>query len=306
MELFQDLFSLLIFPGGLAVVVVGLVYSWIHRKALARLQNRVGPRWFQPLADIVKLLAKEEVVPHGAPQPVFSLLPILALAGALTAALYVPVMGVAAAHSFTGDLIVSIYMLSLLTLSMGLAGSITTSRFSLVGATRALTQLFAYEAPFMLALFGPAVVAGSWQISEVAAYAGASPWFLLLQPIGFIVAMIGLMGKLELPPFDAPEAETEIVAGPLTEYSGRGLALFHLARHVELIVGLSLIAAFYLGGISSVGAFFLKTMSLLVVLVLLQALMTRLRIDQTVGLWWRYGTLLVLLQWMVLIVVRTV
>ncbi|MFW6183754.1 MAG: complex I subunit 1 family protein, partial [Chloroflexota bacterium] len=274
MELFRDLFSILLFPGGLAVLVAGLAYSWIHRKALARLQSRVGPRWFQPLADVVKLLAKEEVVPHGAPQPLFSLLPVLALAGALTAALYVPVMGVPAAHSFAGDLIVSIYLLSLLTLSVGLAGSITASRFSLVGATRALTQLFAYEAPFMLALFGPAVVAGSWEISEIAAYAAANPWFLLLQPIGFIVAMVGLMGKLELPPFDAPEAETEIVAGPLTEYSGRGLALFHLARYIELLVGLSLIAAFYLGGVDSAIAFFLKTLSLLAVLILLQTLMT--------------------------------
>ena len=135
-----------------------------------------------------------------------------------------------------------------MTLCMGLAGANTIDRFSLVGATRALTQLFSYEAPFLLALLGPAIVAGTWQISEVNSCAGSHWWIVLTQPIGFLVALVGLMGKLELPPFDSPEAETEIVAGPMTEYSGRGWALFRIGRDVELFVGLTLIAAFYLGG----------------------------------------------------------
>ena len=79
--------------------------------------------------------------------------------------------------------------------------------------------MFAYEAPFLLALLGPALAAGSWQISTISSYA-TTHWMILTQPIGFVVALIGLMGKLELPPFDAPEAETEIVSGALTEYSG--------------------------------------------------------------------------------------
>ena len=116
--------------------------------------------------------------------------------------------------------------------------------------------------------------------------------------------MIGLMGKLELPPFDAPEAETEIVAGALTEYSGRGLALFHLGRSIELVLGLTLVAAFYLGGVGNPLWFVLKTGGLLLVLAALQTVLTRLRIDQTVGLWWRYGSLLVLAQWAILYAVR--
>lgn len=304
MEVVSDLIKLLIFPGGLFVLFLGLAYSWLERKGIARLQNRVGPRWFQPLADAIKLLAKEEVVPDGVTPFFFVALPILALGGALTAALYVPMAGLAPSHSFAGDLIVTVYLLGLLTLTMGLAGANTRSRFSLLAATRAFTQLFAYEAPFLLALLGPAIVAGSWQISEVLAYGAEHAWFLFLQPLGFGVAIIGLMGKLEMPPFDAPEAETEIVAGPLTEYSGRGLALFHLAKKVELVVGLTLVAAFYLGGIASPMAFLGKTVALLLVMTGLQALLTRLRIDQTVGLWWRYGALLVLVQWMLLIVAR--
>jgi NADH-quinone oxidoreductase subunit H len=306
MSVLRDILTLTLFPAGLALILAGLAYTWADRKLVARLQNRIGPRWFQPLADMVKLLAKEEVVPDGVTPFFFFLLPLLGLAGALTAALYIPVWGLAPAFGFPGDLIVTIYLLSLLTLCMGLAGANTRNRFSLVGATRALTQLFAYEAPFMLALLGPAIVAGSWQIAVVIGYAETNTWFLLTQPLGFIVALIGLMGKLELPPFDAPEAETEIVAGPLTEYSGRGLAIFHLGRAVELILGLTLVAAFYLGGLSNPLLFVLKTLALLVVLAGLQTLMTRLRIDQTVGLWWRYGALFVLVQWLLLILVRMV
>jgi len=190
---------------------------------------------------------------------------------------------------------VTVYLLSLLTLCMGLAGANTINRFALVGATRTLTQLFSYEAPFMLALLAPAFVAQTWQISAINAYA-STHWLIVTQPIGFVVALIGLMGKLELPPFDAPEAETEIVAGAMTEYSGRGLALFRLGKGVEMVVGLTLVAAFYLGGIGGPLDFLLKTGALLLVIVVIQALMTRLRIEQTVGLWWRWGALLVLAQ----------
>jgi len=171
----------------------------------------------------------------------------------------------------------------------------------LIGATRTLTQLFSYEAPFLVALLGPAIAAGSWQISEINAYS-QTHWMVFTQPIGFIVVLIGLLGKLELPPFDSPEAETEIVAGAMTEYSGRGLALFRLGRNVELMIGLTLVASFYLGGLGNPLEFVLKTLVLLLGMSFLQSLMARLRIDQTVGLWWRYGALLVLAQWLVLIV----
>jgi NADH-quinone oxidoreductase subunit H len=301
METVTSLVAIMFFPSGLFLLLSGLAYEWVDRKLLAQFQNRIGPRWFQPLADVIKLLAKEEIVPEGVDARLFIGLPIVALAGGLTAALYVPIFGLSPAFSFPGDLIVTLYLLSLYTLCMGLAGSNTLDRFSLVGATRTLTQLFSYEAPFLLAMLGPALVAGSWQIGEITGYA-SERWLLLTQPLGFVVAIIGLMGKLELPPFDAPEAETEIVAGALTEYSGRGLALFHLGRGVEMVVGLTLIAAFYLGGLANPLDFLIKTLILLLAVVGLQALFTRLRIDQTVGLWWRYGALLVLVQWLILIV----
>jgi len=301
MNVLTDLFTLLIFPGGFTLIVAALAFEWANRKLVARLQNRIGPRWFQPTADFIKLLAKEEVLTEQVVAGLFYTLPIVALAGVLTSALSVPLFGAPAPYSYSGDLIVTLYLVGLPTLCLGLAGSNTLGRFSLVGATRALTQFFSYEAPFMLAMLGPALVAQSWQISEIAAYSQGR-WLILAQPIGFFVAMIGLLGKLELPPFDAPEAETEIVAGALTEYSGRGLALFHLAKDAELIIGLGLIATLYLGGVSVWWVFLLKVLALLLVLAGIETLVTRLRIEQTVGLWWRYVSMLVLVQWVVTIV----
>jgi NADH-quinone oxidoreductase subunit H len=296
--------ALLIFPGGLFVIVAGLAYEYVDRKLVARFQNRVGPRWFQPLADFVKLLVKEEIVPEGVNKGLFNGLPLAALAGALTAALYVPMAGLAPSWGFRGDLVATVYLLMMMTLCIGLAGANTQDRFSLVGAVRALTQLFSYEAPFLLALLGPAIAAGTWRISEVNTYASGHLWMIVTQPLGFLVALIGLMGKLELPPFDAPEAETEIVSGALTEYSGRGLAFFRLGRDIELLIGLTLISAFYLGGLGNPLHFLLKTLALLAVTAGLQSLFARLRIDQTVGLWWKIGALLALVQLLVLIVLK--
>ncbi len=300
MNTLENIVTFLFFPSGLFILLCGLAYEWVDRKLVARLQNRIGPRWFQPLADVVKLLSKEEVVPTGVNTLLFSLLPIAALAGPLTAVLYVPMAGLAPAYSFSGDLIVTLYLLSLLTMCMGLAGANTANRFSVIGATRTLTQVFSYEAPFLLALLCPALIAGSWQISQITAYTNGR-WLFLTHPLAFLVAIIGLMGKLELPPFDAPEAETEIVAGALTEYSGRGLALFRLGKGVELVVGLVLIAAFYLGGVSNPLSFLLKTIALLLVLSGIQTLLTRFRIDQVVR-WWRYGALLVLVQIIIMVI----
>jgi NADH-quinone oxidoreductase subunit H len=304
MNVLSPIFSLLVFPAGLTLVLVGMFYEWVDRKLVARFQNRVGPRWFQPLADIIKLFAKEQITPNAANSFLFFGLPIIAAAGALTAALYVPLIGLPPVRSFPGDLIVTIYLLSLLTLCMGLAGWNSSSRFSLLGATRALTQLFAYEAPFLLALLGPALAAGSWQISLINEYA-RDHWMAISQPVGFLVALIGLMGKLELPPFDAPEAETEIVAGALTEYSGRGLAIFKIGKSIELIVGITLVSAFYLGGLHGILPFLLKTLAVLFLMTLLQALLTRLRIDQTVGMWWRFGSIVVLAQLLLTILLKS-
>lgn len=295
--------ALLIFPSGLFLLANSVAYDWAERKFVARMQNRLGPRWFQSFADILKLLTKERLVPEKANAGWLEALPILALASVMTAALYVPLAGFAPSLSFPGDLIVTLYLLSLLSLCLAIAGMITGNNYATIGTVRLLTQLLAYEAPFMLALLGPAMMAESWQTSEIVMRNGPA-WMMFAQPIGFLVALLSLMGKIEMPPFDAPEAETEIVAGALTEYGGRGLAFFFLAKKVALIVSLTLIAALYMGGLSSPVDYVLKTLSLLFVVAFLHSLLTRLKIDQTAGLWWRYGILLILAQWFVMIIGR--
>jgi NADH-quinone oxidoreductase subunit H len=300
MNVLQPIIAILFFPTGLFVIFTGLMYLWVDRKLVAQFQNRVGPRWFQSIADVIKLFAKEEIIPDKVNARLFIGLPIFALAAALTAALYVPLAGLPPTASYPGDLITTVYLLSVVTMCLALAGSNSISQFSLIGAVRTLTQLFSYEAPFLLALLGPAMAAGTWQIDQINAYA-THHWVILTQPIGFVIALVGLMGKLELPPFDAPEAETEIVSGALTEYSGRGFALFQIAKAVELIVGLTLIAALYLGGIGNPIEFLAKTLVIMLVLAGAQSVFTRFRIEQTAR-WWRYAALLVLAQWLVLIV----
>jgi len=306
MNIVEALFKIIVFPGGLFLLLISTVYEYADRKLVARYQNRIGPRFFQPIADMVKLLAKEEIIPHGVQPGLFLGLPIFALAAILTSSLYTPMAGLEPVFSFRGDLIVVFYLLSMMTLCLGLAGANTPDRFSIIGATRTLTQLFSYEAPFLLALLGPAIVAGTWQVNQINAYAGSNTWLIVTQPIGFLVAMIGLMGKLELPPFDAPEAETEIVSGALTEYSGRGYAIFRIGKDIELVIGLTLVSVFYLGGLTNPLEFLIKTFALLLVIAGLQSLFARLRIDQTVGLWWRIGALLALLQLLVTILVRII
>ncbi|HOG61798.1 MAG TPA: NADH-quinone oxidoreductase subunit H, partial [Flexilinea sp.] len=272
--------------------MAALLYEWADRKLVARFQNRVGPRVFQPVADMFKLLVKEEVIPKSVNRSLFIVLPIISFACVMTASLYVPMFGVEAPIGLHGDLIITMYLLSVMTMCLGMAGANSMNRFAVVGATRTFTQLFAYEAPFMLALLMPAISAQSWNINVISEYASAHTWMIATIPIGFIISVIGLMGKLELAPFDAPEAESEIVSGALSEYSGRGLALFRIAKDVEFVIGISLIVTFYLGGFGNLLSFLLRSLGLLVIIALLQSSMTRLRIDQTVGFWWQAGAIL--------------
>jgi NADH-quinone oxidoreductase subunit H len=291
----QALIAVLFFPSGLALLAVGLAYSWANRKLLARYQSRLGPPWYQPFADTVKLLNKEDMPLEGTNPLLFHLLPMLALAGGLTAALYLPMFGLGSAFSFAGDFIVVLYLLSLSSFALGLIGLLVTSRVSAIGSSRVMTQLFAYEAPYLLALLCAAFNLRTWQLSELNQ---AQQWGVLTQPLGFLVLLMSMMGKLELPPFDAPEAETEIVGGALTEYTGRSLALFKMAKAISFVLSLILAAMLYLGGLNNPLDFLLKTLILLVAITSFEALFTRLRIDQSLKLWWRYALFAALLQWL--------
>jgi NADH-quinone oxidoreductase subunit H len=285
---FLALFRLLVFPGFAFLVACGLGFQWLDRRVSARLQGRFGPPWFQPLADLVKLLAKEDTLPVGADEVACTVLPIASLAAVLSAASYIPLAGTDV-RSFEGDLIVVVFLLSIPTLAYFLAGWFSLSIYSVVGGNRSLLQYFAYEVPFLMALGGTAVLNGSWSVTQISVR--QTTWGLLLQPLGFLVAVVALIGKLKRPPFDIPKAKTEISAGPLTEFSGRKLALWYLTRDIEAVVGVFLLVALFMGSsgasLSAALAFGAKALTLLLVLAVASVLYARLRIDQLVNLGWQ-------------------
>ena len=297
-----SLFNLLIFPGFLFLALLGLAMEFADRKIYARLQNRIGPPWFQPFADFIKLCAKEDIIPEEADPVMFRLMPVFALASVVTAFFYIPLWGTQALFSFNGDLIVVIYLLTIPTLTFFLAGWHSTSLFSMIGATRTLTQLFAYEVPLFMAILAPALLAGTWSLSEMAVFYDRHPAYAAFNIIGLLVALIALQGKLERVPFDIPEAETEIVGGTFTEYGGRFLALFRMAIDIEAVVGAALIAAVFLPFGFGLGAgwgfalFLVKVLLVIALLALLRTVLARLRIEQMVIFCWRIVAPAALLQ----------
>lgn len=293
MDALIPLAQIAIFPGFLFLAVYGLWLQWVDRKLTAVMQNRVGPPWIQPAADFIKLLAKEVIVPDAADSPIFRAIPFVAMASVMTAIVSIPVTG-SALFSFQGDLIAVVYLLTIPTVTFFLAGWSSTSPYATVGSMRVLTQLFAYEVPLMLALIGPAILAGTWNITEIADFFSAHPSLIPAQLLGFLAALIALQGKLERLPFDIPHAKNEIVGGQFTEYSGRLFAFFLLAVDMELVVGAALLNAVFLGGalgltgLGAVVVFLAKTLFITFLLALLKVLMARIRIEQMINFCWKY------------------
>ncbi len=299
------LFALLIFPGLGFLLVCALGFQWIDRRVTARLQGRVGPPWFQPLADLIKLLGKEDLLPTGANELACAVLPIVSLAAVLTAGLYMPIGG-RVVSAFEGDLSVVLFLLSIPALAYFLAGWLSVSVYSVIGGTRSLLQYFAYEVPFLMAVSGPAILGGSWSIARIVEVQSQTVWMGLVQPLGFLLAMVGLIGKLKRPPFDIPKAKSEISAGPMTEFSGRKLALWHLTLQMKTVVGINLVVNLFLGG-DSAGAvpaalsFGAKALSLLLALSVVSVLYARFRIDQLARIGWRVLVPLAMVQLLVTI-----
>ncbi|MFA5143082.1 MAG: complex I subunit 1 family protein [Candidatus Omnitrophota bacterium] len=289
----MSIFYILVFPGFLFLSAFGLAAQFVDRKLCARLQNRVGPPWFQPLADFIKLSAKEDIIPEEANPSMFKLMPVLAITAAITAIFYIPLWSVNPIYAFSGDLIVVLYLLTIPTLTFFLGGWYSTSLYSRIGAVRALTQLFAYEVPLLMSILAPALLADTWSLSEMSLFYSVHPFFWLFNILGFAISMIALLGKLEKVPFDIPEAETEIVAGTFTEYSGRLLALFRLGIDIEAIVGAALLSAVYLpfglglGPAAGFLLFVLKVLAIVCTLSILRTIFARLRIDQMICFCWK-------------------
>ena len=306
MAVLGKLFSVLIYPGALFLLVASLLLTWVDRKLVALGHGRVGPPWFQPLADLVKLLAKEDIAPRGVDPWASALLPMFSMACTLTASLLIPV-GNHVVQSFEGDLIVALFLLSMPSLAYFLAGWITPSVYSVLGGNRSLLQYFSYEVPLLLGMAAPAVYSQSWRVMALMDAQRGYHWHLFVLPAGFAIATLGLIAKLERVPFDIPHAKTEVGAGPLTEYSGRKLALWRLTVSLQTLVGINLLTAIYLGGADRMwahwgfGIYVTKVLVFMLGLAFVQLLYARLRIDQMAKIGWQTLVPLGLLQMLVTI-----
>jgi NADH-quinone oxidoreductase subunit H len=304
-----EIAEILVFPGLVFLCALAFFYEWIDRKFFARIQNRCGPLFagpagiMQPVADFLKLLSKEDIVPMACEKLIFEATPIVYFALPLTALFLIPISSQTGLVSFEGDLIFMMFLFTIMVVTIFLAGWSSMSRFGIIGAVRAALEMLSYEIPLGLALIGPALAAGSLSISTISQWqVNHASWGILLQPIGFGVVIVCLLAELEFVPFDIPEAETEIVAGWRTEFSGRKMALFRLGRDLQLVLVSALVTSLFLGGAQQVGiippviTFLAKTISIVLLLSFLRSLFARFRIDQMTGGMWKYLLPIAVLQ----------
>ena len=278
----------------------------MERKVLGYLQYRVGPNrvgpWglFQPIADVVKMLFKEDLIPRDADRLVFRLAPILTFFVALAAWVVIPVgegdfWKIANPNA---GVLVFLAIGSISVYGVALGGWASQSKYTLLGSMRATAQMISYELAMGMALIGVILMAGSLRIGDIVAAQGASGYgyYWLWQLPGFIVFVVAALAETARTPFDLPEAETELVGGYHTEYSGMRFGLFFLAELVHLITMSALISLLYLGGWNTISflsfipgplAFFLKVCFMIFIFIWIRATWPRFRYDRLMSFGWK-------------------
>ena len=281
----QNLFWLLIFPGFVFTVVLGLVATWIVRKVSALVQWRVGPPLFQPFYDVAKLMGKEVLIPEAAQRTVFQAAPVVGLAGVLllSTMLWMSIVR----ETFVGDVIVAIYLMVLPSLALILGSSASASPHASLGTSREMKLVMGYELSLVLALIVVLIKSGG-QLS-LAAIAEQTPIMSISGLLAFLVALLCVQAKLGFVPFDIAEAETELGSGVLMEYSGALLAVWKLV-HAMLLVALPLflVTAFLGGFTGALWAGIVKLVIVWVLLILIKNTNPRVRIDQAMKFFWSY------------------
>ncbi len=302
--------QILIFPGFVFILLLTLICDWIERKIEARMQNRVGPMVagrggiLQPFADFIKLLTKEDIEPRNSKKIIFTAAPLIAFALMVFAMCFLPIdsptsilgFNGSLTGGFNGDLIVILVLVTIANFLLFLAGWASCNPYSTIGSARVLTQFLGYDIPLFLLALAPAFLAGSLQISTIAA-SQTFP-FILLAPWAFVLFIITMQAELEKDPFDVPHAESEVVGGLSTEYTGAKLAFLHLTNDVQIIFGSALVVELFLGGpygpvFFGLPAFWytlwfiIKLLIVVVITEYISVLFARLRIDQVLSFNWK-------------------
>jgi len=289
----------LVFTVIIIVFVLALVmgYIYIERRGMARMQARLGPNragpfgLLQPVADAIKVLLKEDIVPDKADKIVHWLAPIVAFAPTLMIFTVVPFQdGVLLADLNIGILYV-VAISSVSTVGVFMAGWGSNNKYSLLGAMRNVAAVVSYEIPVVLAIIGVVLIAGSLSLNQIV-LAQNIP-FILLQPLGFLIFFIGGCAEINRSPFDLMEADSELVAGFHIEYSGMKFALFYLAEYAEALVISAIIATLFLGGWRGPVLppwlwLVIKVIAVFFVMVWTRTTFPRVRIDQLMALAWKF------------------
>jgi NADH-quinone oxidoreductase subunit H len=246
--LFQLLFWILVFPGFLFSVGLGLIVSWIVRKVSALVQWRVGPPFLQPFYDVIKLTGKETLVPQEAQRTVFMAAPLVGLAGVLLLSVMLWRITIDQT-AFVGDIIVAIYLMTLPSLALIFGSSASASPHAAVGTSREMKLIMSYELPLVLAFIVVIIKTGG-QLSLVA-IAHQTPALSISGMLAFLVALLCIQAKLGFVPFDIAEAETELGSGVLMEYSGALLAVWKVVQAMMLVVLPLFLVMVFLGGLDA-------------------------------------------------------
>jgi NADH-quinone oxidoreductase subunit H len=290
------------------VLVTGFAYTLLwERKLIGRFQARYGPNragpvgYLQPLADVVKLIFKEDFVPRGANRWLFQIAPMISVFAAVAAVAVIPFGDPIEVFGHTVNLVgtdlnVGVpYLFALSGLGfygLILGGWASGNKYSLLGAARTAAQLVSYEVAMGLSVIGVIMLAQSLSLVDIVNAQRDTVWYVLFQPLGFAIFVVAAVAETNRAPFDLPEAESELVAGYHTEYGGLKFAMFFLAEYINMIIISALGATLFLGGFAGPllpGWLWLiiKIAGMLFLFIWLRATLPRLRYDRLMKLGWK-------------------
>ena len=276
--------------------IFAYLFGWVERKLIAKIQHRHGPTYvgkygiFQNLADLVKLLAKEHVVPENADKLLIALGPILILAITTFMVLILPFSPTLQATNLGLGLLLLFVLIAFLPLALFLAGFATGNKFADIGAQRSVLMLLSYEIPLLVVVASIALLSGSYSISGIV-NAQSSWWYVVLMPIGFFVFFIAMLAEMERPPFDLREADSELIAGWLTDFSGPYYALALFIDYTRMFLASLLIVLLFFGGwngplLPPLAWLLIKAFIVALFTIIVRATTVRMRIDRVLRLGW--------------------
>jgi NADH-quinone oxidoreductase subunit H len=328
-ELNIFLFSLLKFVIFLAFILVMAIMSvWAERRVSAVIQDRYGPNrvgpmgLLQAIADVVKLLMKEDIVPKKATKSLHDLAPIIAIAISLSTFAVVPFGNTIELFGETIKLQIAdvnvgiLYILAITSLSVygiTLAGWSSNNKYSLLGGLRSSAQMISYELSMGVSIVGVILVSGTVRLDEIVQYQAATVWNAIQQPVAFVTFVVAAFAETNRLPFDLPEAEPELVGGFHTEYSGLKFGLFFLAEYANMITASAVITTLFLGGwsipfasamglsgmtldIAQIFAFLGKLVLVILFFIVIRWTLPRFRYDQLMDVGWKVMLPLALLN----------